>query len=255
MTDRDPRRRFGDRVERYTKYRPDYPREVVGYLMSQLANADSPSAADVGSGTGIFSKLLLDAGLQVTGVEPNSEMRREAERLLSGYPLFRSVDGEASRTGMDDSSVDLVCAAQAFHWFAGVETVAEFRRILRAKGIVALVWNDRKVQGDGFHEGYEEIVRGCPEYTCASHKGFTFQRLSGIFDDWKHGQCGFANRQRLDFNSLLGRLESSSYCPLPGSADHERIVGHLKDLFDSYEYNNSITLEYTTDVHIFRTNP
>src|SRR5687768_16889833 len=137
MSSVNPTARFSNRVEDYARYRPGYPAAIIEFFTTRLGITKA-DVADVGSGTGIFTALLLDAGHRVFAIEPNDAMRAEAERTLGGREGFVSVDGSAEQTTIDDASVDLITAAQAFHWFDVPATRAEFRRILRADGIVAL---------------------------------------------------------------------------------------------------------------------
>src|SRR3954470_13160055 len=130
----DPTRRFSNRVEDYIKYRPGYPRAVVGLLEDECGLTRESVVADVGSGTGILSELFLSAGVRVYGVEPNREMREAGERLLAAYESFVSVDGRAEETTLADASADFVTAGQAFHWFEPASARREFRRILRDGG-------------------------------------------------------------------------------------------------------------------------
>ena len=84
---------------------------------------------------------MLERGWTVYGVEPNDDMRKEAEKRLSAFPRFHSVAGTAERTGLPGASVDLVTAAQSFHWFDAAAFKRECRRILSGGGKVALIWN------------------------------------------------------------------------------------------------------------------
>ncbi len=104
-------------VENYVKYRPGYPSELLRVLGSELGLAPSWVLADIGSGTGILSKLFLDAGHAVLGVEPDVNMRRAGERVLGAYKGFSSVGGVAEATGLASRSVDLITVGQALHWF------------------------------------------------------------------------------------------------------------------------------------------
>src|SRR5437660_10322450 len=109
--------RFSSRVENYMRYRPRYPAELVGFLAEQCGLRADSVIADVGSGTGFLSELLLQYGNQVFGIEPNKEMREAGERLLANYPRFTSLAATAEATTLADQSVDFVTAGQAFHWF------------------------------------------------------------------------------------------------------------------------------------------
>ena len=109
--------RFTTRVESYIKYRPGYPAEVLELLRSECGLINEAIVADIGSGTGILSELILKNGNGVFGVEPNEAMRTAAEQLLQGYPGFTSINGSAENTTLPEDSVDLITAGQAFHWF------------------------------------------------------------------------------------------------------------------------------------------
>src|ERR1700688_3333600 len=109
--------RFSDRVENYVRYRPGYPPEVVQTLKDECGLRANHVIADVASGTGIWTRMLLENGNAVFGVEPNPEMRNAGERLLAGFSRFNSVAGSAEATTLADHSIDFVTAAQAAHWF------------------------------------------------------------------------------------------------------------------------------------------
>src|ERR1700744_6179959 len=121
----DSTKRFTDRVSNYVKYRPGYPEEVVDHLEKECHLSAQSAIADVGAGTGIFTKLLLEKGYQVYAVEPNDAMREEADRQLSHFPGYHSMTGTADRTGLSAQSMELIVCAQAFHWFNTAETKAE----------------------------------------------------------------------------------------------------------------------------------
>src|SRR5690242_5800481 len=127
----DSKTRFSARVADYVKYRPSYPAEVVAWLRAEIGLAAGWVVADVGAGTGISSKLFLDAGCEVVAVEPNPDMREAAVAWLGGSPRFRAVDGAAEATGLPAASVDMVVCAQAFHWFDVEGARREFRRVLK----------------------------------------------------------------------------------------------------------------------------
>src|SRR5262245_50759059 len=122
--------RFSNRVANYVKYRPEYPREIVAFLGEACGLKKDSVIADVGCGPGISSKIFLENGNRVLGVEPNEAMRDAAREYLAAYNNFSIIDGRADATTLSDASVDFVIAAQAFHWFEPDATRAEFKRIL-----------------------------------------------------------------------------------------------------------------------------
>lgn len=84
---------FNDKAEVYEKYRPYYPNEYIDYLFTANQLKEDQIVADIGSGTGIFSRQLLEKGLNVIGIEPNDDMRNMAEQSLKQYSRFKSNKG------------------------------------------------------------------------------------------------------------------------------------------------------------------
>jgi SAM-dependent methyltransferase len=250
MNTADATHRFSDRVDAYVKYRPGYPEELVATLLEQTGLDHNAVVADIGSGTGIFTRLLVDAGLEVYAVEPNNEMREAAEALLADQPKFNSVGAAAEGTGLADDSVDLITAAQAFHWFNNEITKQEFRRILKPGGRLALIWNRRNTS-QPFQQAYDGILREfAPEYGVVNHMNLSNDDLAAFFAAGSMAQLNFEYRQRLDFPGLLGRLKSASYCPTEDSPQYIPLVTELLALFDQYAVNGVIDFEYDTQLYL-----
>src|SRR5258708_40365344 len=152
-----PTQRFSSRVENYVRYRPGYPDAVVTLLETEVGLSSNSPIADVGSGTGILTALLLQHGITVYAVEPNDGMRMAAEQMLGGNPRFHSVAGTSESTGLPDDSVDGITVAQAFHWFNHQKAVAEFKRITKPGGVVGLVWESRMNERSAFMSPCERI--------------------------------------------------------------------------------------------------
>ena len=246
----DPTRRFSSRVENYVKYRPSYPRAAIDLLGSECALNEQSVIADVGSGTGILSKLLLGRGYHVIGVEPNEEMRGAAERLLESCPRFESISGRAEGTTLADGSVDLITVAQAFHWFDREQAKEEFLRILGQNGWVALIWNVRQTDTTPFLRSYEAVLKGhVPDYEKATHRDITPDELDDFFSPSSCTTRTFANEQLLDFESLKRRLLSSSYSPEAGHPKHDAMVRDLKRAFEQHEERGEVAIRYATEVH------
>lgn len=239
-----PKERFSSRADAYARYRPSYPQAVIDSQIRKFpASSAVLSVADIGSGTGIFSRLLLEKGFKVYAVEPNAPMRERAEEMLSSYPDFHSVSGEAVHTTLADHSVDIVVAAQAFHWFAAPGAIREFRRILKDSGLVHLIWNDRRTGIDKFHVEYESLlVRYCPSYEEVNHRNVTLQTICDLFPGWQISVEHFENDQRVDFDGLKGRLESSSYCPTPDHPNYEPLMDQLREMFKKHSQAGGVTI-------------
>jgi SAM-dependent methyltransferase len=246
----DPLKRFSSRADDYARYRPSYPAALMDVLARDCGLSASSVVADIGSGTGLLSKLFLDFGCSVLGVEPNADMRAAGERFLAGDPRFRGMDGRAENTGLDTASVDLVTAGQAFHWFEPVRARAEFRRILRGAGWVALIWNERLVNDDPFLIGYEELLRRhAPEYGRVDHRRIGDAALAAFYGHSEWRTVTLPNAQYFEPEGLRGRLLSSSYAPAPGTPGHEEMMAGLEHLFASTQQEGRVTFAYETRLH------
>jgi SAM-dependent methyltransferase len=247
----DPKRRFTDRVENYVKYRPDYPKAVLGFLDAAAGLTPRSIIADIGSGTGISSNLFLENGNTVYGVEPNAAMRAAAEQRFAGVPSFRSIDGSAEATTLPAASVDLVVAGQAFHWFNPPNARAEFARILRPGGHVALLWNTRKLAGSPFLEAYESLLLEFgTDYHRVRHEQVDGPALQAFYGPAGYRAAAFPNAQSLDHAGLLGRLLSSSYAPAPGHPRHAAMLEAVDRLFARFNHAGRVEIAYETEVYV-----
>lgn len=249
----DSKQRFSSRVEQYVKHRPGYPAEVLDFLRERIGLMPDWTVADVGSGTGISTKLFLDAGNIVYAVEPNREMREAAERLLAPYPKFHRVDGSAENTTLTQASCDLVVAGQAFHWFDPVATKMEFAKILKPKGWVMLMWNVRRVRGTPFLEQYEQMLLTYgTDYSQVRHENVDEPALRAFFGAADFQSVKFDNQQVFDYEGLQGRLLSSSYAPAAGQPRHDEMLTELRRIFDNNNSAGKVTIPYDTEVHVGR---
>jgi SAM-dependent methyltransferase len=243
--------RFTDRVDDYVKYRPGYPREIVKLLHSNCGLADGALVADIGAGTGISARLFLDAGHPVVAVEPNRAMRAAADAWLKDYAGYTSVAGTAESTPLGNASVDLVIAAQAFHWFDPVAARREFARILRPHGLIALIWNSRLLDGTSFLTGYEALLRRfSDDYRSVSERYADDASMAIWFGDGLAHTGRMPNAQQVDFEGLKGRLMSSSYAPKVGHPNHEPMLAALRELFDLTAKNGTVEFAYETRVYV-----
>jgi SAM-dependent methyltransferase len=244
-----PTARFSNRVADYIQFRPGYPKQLLPSLERLIGLTSDWRVADIGSGTGKLSELFLGYGCEVTGVEPNLEMREGGEKLLAAARHFTSVDGTAEHTGLRAGQFDLVVAGQAFHWFEAEEARLEFRRILSDRGWVALIWNDRQTTGTPFLNAYAELVRSLPEYLKVGHKITGAMKLQGFFES-EPLVFSTPTRQEFGWKGLLGRALSSSYAPSQGQEGHDVFVDGLKAVFDQNQADGKIEFLYETQMFV-----
>jgi SAM-dependent methyltransferase len=244
-----PTERFTSRADAYARYRPGYPAAAVTLLQQQCGLTAQSVVADVGSGTGILTALLLQTGAEVFGVEPNSAMRAMAETQLREWPRFHSVAGAAEDTRLAMESVDLYVAGQAFHWFDVPQARREALRVIRPGGFGALLWNERPNDASAFLADYEAMLRRhAPQYATITASRANETTMRGFFGGAM--QCAtFPNQQDLDFEGLRGRLMSSSYAPEPADPGHAAIMAALRQVFDAHAREGRVVLPYQTLVY------
>ena len=244
--------RFSDRVENYVRFRPGYPREALSVLQDECKLAGSHIVADIASGTGIWTQMLLENGNRVFGVEPNAEMRHAGESLLAGSRRFTSVAGRAEATTLPDESVDFVTAAQAAHWFDRERARCEFARILKPGGWLVLLWNERVTDTTPFLRDYEKLLLTFgTDYEEVRHERTT-AAVNEFFDPEPFQERVFALRQDFDYAGLEGRLLSSSYAPGPEHPKHRRMLRELRRIFAEHASSGRVSFDYNTRVYFGR---
>lgn len=246
----DSKQRFSNRVDDYTRYRPGYPPEALQYIYDQSNLNENSTVADIGAGTGIFTASLLKGGANVIAVEPNEVMRSAADKLLQSHKKYSSVAGSAEQTGLADQSVDLIAAAQAFHWFSFDEAKKEFSRILKPAGKSVLIWNRRDSSESAFMQHYDALLtERLPEYSKVNHTNATDERIGKFLGNGMQ-KVAFPSDQSFDLNGLKGRLMSSSYCPVPGTEGHDELMIEIEKLYAKYSTDSGVQFDYSTQVYM-----
>ena len=245
----DSTKNFSGLASTYTVGRPAYAAEFIHSLYTNFGFSPQSVIADIGAGTGKFTKQLLDRGSTVYCVEPNDDMRETAARELGSYAGFRAVKGTADATGLENTSVDFVTTAQAFHWFDPAAFRAECRRILKPDGQAFLIWNLRDMTDEmnrRCHAVYKEF---CPNF-----KGFgggierDDPRIAQFFGG-KYDCAVFDHPLCYDKETFLSRSLSGSYSLKAGDARFAEYLAALGALFDTYAENGILTMANQTVVY------
>jgi len=249
----DNTQRFTGRAEDYDRYRQRYPTQEVLARMRDWCGLTSRSVvADIGAGTGMLAEVFLAHGNRVLAVEPNPDMREQMRpsverRLGRPVPQLEIIDATAEATTLPDASVDLVAAGRAFHWFDKERSLAEFRRILKPGGWIALIAADRDRESKDPAsrpqiDAYEEMmsIHGT-DYARIRSSYRTYDRREPLFDgDFHHDEIpGF---RRLDWENFRGHAMSLSISPQPGHPQYERFAEALKSYFESYAGDGILTM-------------
>lgn len=244
-----PTERFSGLAEVYAKSRPSYPVDAIAFILERCRLNAEGTLVDIGSGTGISSRLIAAQGPTVIGIEPNDDMRTQAESESLEIENLSYLKGTAEDTTLVDNVADAVLCAQAFHWFNAEAALNEFSRILKPGGWAVLMWNERD-ESDAFTKRYGDLLRELPETESVEvPRGRAGQALldSQLF----HGQelRHYGNKQVVDRDGLIGRAFSASYAPKdkPGA---EQFTEKLKQLFAEFKENGVVSLIYKTSVYV-----
>ena len=243
--------RFADRASDYARARPSYPPEIVDAVLEGMGEPPSLTIADIGAGTGVFSRLLADRGARIIAIEPNASMRAAA----ATHPGIHWRDGTGESTGLPDHSVDLVTVAQAFHWMRADDALREFHRVLRPGGRVAHVWNIQD-RADPFTSGYcaamERHAIDPPRSPWSLHDVSAALDNHPLFTPREIVRVPSA--QTLDLHALLSRAQSASYCPKSGTG-WDALRDELASLFARFASEGAARLRYSSEAHISRARP
>jgi SAM-dependent methyltransferase len=247
-----PTERFSNRADDYRRYRPGYPVAVIDLMRDACGLKTGAAVADIGSGTGIFTKLLLEGGFDVTAVEPNDPMRLAAEEDLRHFPRFHSVAAAAEHTGLPEAPFVAITVAQAFHWFDHQAARQEFQRLLRPDGWVFIIWNNRQIDTSPFVRDYESLLKTLGEpYEAAAHRDQDAgtRSLEVLFPAGSFQLAEFDNPHIMDWPGLRGRFLSASYVPAKDDPRHEEYLRRLEQIFHRHSANGQVTSDQKTKVY------
>jgi SAM-dependent methyltransferase len=241
---------FGPKVADYVASRPDYPAAMFDWLEAQGALRPGMRVADVGAGTGLLTRDLLARGATVLAVEPNDAMRAACDRLLAGTVGYVSAAGTAESIPAADDSLDLITAAQAFHWFDVPVARREFDRVLKPGAAVALMWNDR-VDDDALTQDTNRVFERFGGARRAAMLGDGERREVGRFfaphrNELWHGE----HDHRLSEAGLLALAFSRSYMPAADSPERPAATEALRELFARHAVDGSVVVRYRTVCHL-----
>ncbi len=229
---------FGSAAGAYERARPTYPPEAVAWLAERLGIGPGRSVVDLAAGTGKLTRALAATGARVVAVEPVAEMRARIEGA-------EAVEGYAESIPLPDGFAHCVTVAQAFHWFATHDALAEIARVLRPGGRLGLIWN-RRVTDDPLQQAFTDAVETLrtSEQTHASDRwraAFDKQELFGPLDE-----AEFRWDRELDGEGLAELASSISFVAVAPPAEREPLLERVRGLAGG----GTATLAYLTTVHV-----
>lgn len=241
--------KFSNKANEYSAGRPSYASGLINMLYGEQGFCSGSAIADIGSGTGIFAKQMLERGSVVYGVEPNDDMRKRAEDDLSRFEKFYSINGTDENTTLESGSVDFVTVAQAFHWFNVMPFKNECSRILKPGGKVFLIWNTRDAESETNRRQEVIFKRFCPSF-----KGFSGgikendERIRSFFCNG-FTYVEFANPLLYNREKFIQRSLSSSYSLCSANERYGEYLQALNDLFDEFSIDGVLAVPNKTEVY------
>ena len=200
---------------------------------------------DLGAGTGIFTKQLVDAGYNPIAIEPVPAMRT---KLAVQLPTVEIRSGTAEDTGLETNSVDAVVAAQAFHWFDYSAALVEIKRILVSGGLLVCVWNVRDESVDWVRQ-YESILNKF-EGSTPRHRTMEWRRAIDrdaafdIVDDWS-----VQNPQPATPGSVADRALSTSFIGALDKDTRQAVLAEVRSLVSKMGEN--FDFPYVSEIQIW----
>ncbi|MGA2551532.1 MAG: class I SAM-dependent methyltransferase [Burkholderiaceae bacterium] len=243
---------FSSKVADYVASRPGYPDALFNALAGLCDLPEKAMIADVGAGTGLFSRGLLERGYRVAAIEPNAAMRQAAQAALSHYPGYQSLAGSAESIPLGARSVDLITAAQAFHWFEVEAARTECLRVLTDVGQVALVWNDR-APNDPLEKEFDTIFAefgGEKRAALVAHEDRA--DVPVFFGGQLYREFAWPNEHVLDESGLASLFYSRSYMPERASKAGQAVLERARALFKRSAVDGHIVVRYRTIAMIGR---
>ncbi len=237
---------FSSKVTDYVASRPDYPAALLEALRTECHLQAGAVVADIGAGTGLLTQGLLAQGYTVTAIEPSDSMRAAADHALARFAGYSSASGTAERLPLPSASVDLITAAQAFHWFDITAARAEFLRVLKPHGQVALIWNDR-VLSDPLHIALDTAFAqygGAKRSAMLAHDERS--EVPAFFGGNTPRELTWPHAHHLDEAALLSLVFSRSYMPDRQSPLGQQACAQLRDVFQRLALDGVVAVRYTT---------
>jgi SAM-dependent methyltransferase len=243
---------FSTKAADYATARLRYPAELFERLRASHALFAAAQIADIASGTGLFTAQLLDRGYAVTAIEPNAAMRAVADAALAKHRKYRSIAASAEATTLADASLDLITAAQAFHWFDIAAVRREWLRVLKPHGRVVLVWNTRPLSDPLQKELDDLLGEFGGRRQAALDRRQDLAKVPSFFVAASFEHFELAHAQELDRDGLISLALSRSAMPDRDTPEGQRAVRMLMQLFDRHARGGKVGLTYRTKAFVGR---
>jgi SAM-dependent methyltransferase len=249
-------RSFDAWAHEYDRFRPGYPGELFEHIARRLHLPTSPSVADLGAGTGKAALAMARRGWSVIAVEPGGPMLEVLRARAEGEGLMVDTrEARAEATGLADASVDLVTAAQAYHWFEKPTVVEEMARIVRPGGGVAVFWNVRDDDRSSFLAAYTDLLatrvpesrieRNVPR---SRSKAKEELGAGGWFEVDERVEV--RHDMAMGAGDFLGLAFTASYVRALDGPEQEQFRAELSELVAAHATGGRLVVPYQVDLYV-----
>lgn len=242
--------RFDGKASIYASSRPTYPVQTLRQILEVTGLPPDVIVYDLGAGTGLFSKVLLEHFHQVHLVEPNAEMRSEAAMSLPPHRI-KVIDASAEAFSEEPHSIDLITTAQAFHWFDRTKAIAHWRQILKPEGWVAVIWNTRLLSSPFAQEVgslLQSLIENSPQHDIPQE--LADEEVLSFFQNAQ--VLTAAHATPLTEQELCNLVLSRSYSPLPCDRIFPKVIAQARDIHARYQSEGYVEMPYQTKLFIGR---
>ena len=123
---------FGIDSDKYAKFRPKYPKDFYDFLLQHVPTKDK--MWDCACGNGQVAIDMVDHFNQIYATDIN---RNQLDNAFK-HPKINYSLQKAEKTDFPNHFFDLICVAQALHWFDMEAFFNETDRVLKKGGILAV---------------------------------------------------------------------------------------------------------------------
>lgn len=240
---------FSTQAVTYAQGRPDYPRQLTGWLADTLHIDAHASVIDLGAGTGKFTRLLSTLAPTLIAVEPVAAMGAQLTKLL---PDVRLVNGTAESIPLPTASADAVVCAQAFHWFSTEAALAEIHRVLKPEGRLGLVWNVRDESVD-WVAAITAIITPYEGDTPRFHTGRWREAFTGEYFSEPEMTCFPYSHVGSPQEVIMDRFLSVSFIAALPDAAKAVVTAQLQVLIDTHpalKGRDTVAFPYQTQAYV-----
>lgn len=237
--------KFDKVADVYEKYRQEYPKCYIDEILKKSKVNEKSIIADIGAGTGILTKQLLDENKNVIAVEPNDDMREQLILKLKEYSNCEIINATAEDTKIEDNSIELITVGQAFQWFDVEKFKKECTRILKKEGKIALVWNTPNIENEIVRKMKNIDKKYCSDYDEQKEITKKAKReisINKFFEDGEYESKVIKNDYKFNLEEFIGYNLTKSCSLRKDDEKFEEYKRCFEKLFNEYNKDGIITV-------------